>query len=233
MAANLFRKLKNRGLGAAGLGGGGNHAGNAIDFTKSNFEQVLKDSLGPGTVMEKWDNKRKKMRNVKTKLDIDAGTVECSVIKKGIHRRRRRVVIPVISIKEVRLGQYTKSFKKMVNMGIQARVDFSFSVIHGRKFETLDLVCASQEDLSMWTTALQWIIDNISCKDEKNHFLKAAFAAADRNGNGLLDMEEVGKVRRIEGQQHARIQSVFGNNRVEVTSGSSIPVRSLPCSCIA
>lgn len=204
MAASLFRKLRAMGQEAAGVGGVDKHAGNAVAFTKSNFEQVMMEGLGSGSLMEKWDYKKRKMRAVKTKLDLEFGRVECVVIKKGLHRRKRKVIIPLTTIKEVRLGEYTKSFKKMNSMGVFASQGTSFSIIYGPKFETLDLVCATQEDLSVWTSALQWIIDNISCKDEKNHFLKVAFKEADKNGNGLLDMDEVAKVIHLEGMHCIR-----------------------------
>merc|ERR1712072_1261163 len=71
------------------------------------------------------------------------------------------VVIPIKSIKFVKLNQQSKGFRR----DPRPRMDhLSFTITYERSkgnFEDLDLICPRQTDFTVWTTALPVLIKNV------------------------------------------------------------------------
>ncbi|GMH44045.1 hypothetical protein BSKO_11979 [Bryopsis sp. KO-2023] len=162
----------------------------SLDIKKSGFEQVLKDALQPGSQMDRWDANRRKLKQVEVRVNVETGIMVCCRRKKNKVRTRKMIRIPLSTVKEIRKGQSTKTFKES-NGALRSREELSFSVIHGPKFKTLDLVCEGPEQFATWTQDLQYIVDNMGSHDSENQFLRSAFDAADSNMNGLLDSDEI------------------------------------------
>ncbi|XP_069753009.1 1-phosphatidylinositol 4,5-bisphosphate phosphodiesterase eta-1 [Narcine bancroftii] len=73
-----------------------------------------------------------------------------------------------------------------------------FSIYHGGHMETLDLVTSNSEDARTWITGLKYLMAGIKDEDllakrlrSHDQWLKQIFEEADRNGDGLLRIEEI------------------------------------------
>ncbi|XP_074498392.1 1-phosphatidylinositol 4,5-bisphosphate phosphodiesterase eta-1 isoform X8 [Sebastes fasciatus] len=73
-----------------------------------------------------------------------------------------------------------------------------FTVYHGNHMESLDLVTTNAEEARTWITGLRYLMAGISDEDslakrQRTHdqWLKQTFEEADKNGDGLLNIEEI------------------------------------------
>ncbi|XP_078059738.1 1-phosphatidylinositol 4,5-bisphosphate phosphodiesterase eta-1 [Mustelus asterias] len=73
-----------------------------------------------------------------------------------------------------------------------------FSVYHGSHMEALDLVTSNCEDARTWITGLKYLMAGIKDEDSlakrqriHDQWMKQTFEEADRNGDGLLCIEEI------------------------------------------
>ncbi|XP_070826690.1 1-phosphatidylinositol 4,5-bisphosphate phosphodiesterase eta-1 isoform X1 [Chaetodon trifascialis] len=73
-----------------------------------------------------------------------------------------------------------------------------FTVYHGNHMESLDLVTSNAEEARTWITGLRYLMAGISDEDslakrQRTHdqWLKQTFEEADKNGDGLLNIEEI------------------------------------------
>ncbi|XP_026148664.1 1-phosphatidylinositol 4,5-bisphosphate phosphodiesterase eta-1 isoform X2 [Mastacembelus armatus] len=73
-----------------------------------------------------------------------------------------------------------------------------FTVYHGNHMESLDLVTSNAEEARTWITGLRYLMAGISDEDslakrQRTHdqWMKQTFEEADKNGDGLLNIEEI------------------------------------------
>ncbi|XP_040902293.1 1-phosphatidylinositol 4,5-bisphosphate phosphodiesterase eta-1 isoform X2 [Toxotes jaculatrix] len=73
-----------------------------------------------------------------------------------------------------------------------------FTVYHGNHMESLDLVTSNAEEARTWITGLRYLMAGISDEDSlakrqrtHNQWMKQTFEEADKNGDGLLNIEEI------------------------------------------
>jgi hypothetical protein len=64
--------------------------------------------------------------------------------------------IPVTSLKEIRRGQNTDTFRRH---GKTFDPEHSFSVIYGDEYASLDLVANTNEEANIWIEGLTWLLD--------------------------------------------------------------------------
>ncbi|XP_041061150.1 1-phosphatidylinositol 4,5-bisphosphate phosphodiesterase eta-1 [Carcharodon carcharias] len=112
----------------------------------------------------RWRPSRK---NEKAKITIDS---VCKVIEGSLHRHAE--------------GSFDPSC--------------CFSVYHGSHMEALDLVTSNCEDARTWITGLKYLMAGIKDEDSlakrqriHDQWIKQTFEEADRNGDGLLCIEEI------------------------------------------
>ncbi|KAI1893884.1 hypothetical protein AGOR_G00128250 [Albula goreensis] len=73
-----------------------------------------------------------------------------------------------------------------------------FTIYHGNHMESLDLVTTNPEEARTWVTGLRYLMAGISDEDslakrQRTHdqWMKQTFEEADKNGDGLLNIEEI------------------------------------------
>ncbi|KAM4567090.1 1-phosphatidylinositol 4,5-bisphosphate phosphodiesterase eta-1 isoform 2-T2 [Odontesthes bonariensis] len=73
-----------------------------------------------------------------------------------------------------------------------------FTVYHGNHMESLDLVTSNPEEARTWITGLRYLMAGISDEDslakrQRTHdqWMKQTFEEADKNGDGLLNIDEI------------------------------------------
>ncbi|XP_008423282.1 1-phosphatidylinositol 4,5-bisphosphate phosphodiesterase eta-1 isoform X5 [Poecilia reticulata] len=73
-----------------------------------------------------------------------------------------------------------------------------FTVYHGNHMESLDLVTSNAEEARTWITGLRYLMAGISDEDslakrQRTHdqWMKQTFEEADKNGDGLLNIDEI------------------------------------------
>ncbi|XP_016107555.1 1-phosphatidylinositol 4,5-bisphosphate phosphodiesterase eta-1-like, partial [Sinocyclocheilus grahami] len=73
-----------------------------------------------------------------------------------------------------------------------------FTIYHGNQMESLDLVTSNSEEARTWVTGLRYLMAGISDEDslakrQRTHdqWMKQTFEEADKNGDGLLNIEEI------------------------------------------
>uniref|UniRef100_A0AAQ5Y720 Phosphoinositide phospholipase C n=1 Tax=Amphiprion ocellaris TaxID=80972 RepID=A0AAQ5Y720_AMPOC len=65
-----------------------------------------------------------------------------------------------------------------------------FTVYHGNHMESLDLVTSNAEEARTWITGLRYLMAGISDEDSLT-WMKQTFEEADKNGDGLLNIDEI------------------------------------------
>ncbi|XP_051933391.1 1-phosphatidylinositol 4,5-bisphosphate phosphodiesterase eta-1 isoform X3 [Hippocampus zosterae] len=73
-----------------------------------------------------------------------------------------------------------------------------FTVYHGNHMESLDLVTSNSDEARTWVTGLRYLMAGISDEDslakrQRTHdqWMKQTFEEADKNGDGLLNIDEI------------------------------------------
>uniref|UniRef100_A0AAY4F006 Phosphoinositide phospholipase C n=1 Tax=Denticeps clupeoides TaxID=299321 RepID=A0AAY4F006_9TELE len=101
-------------------------------------------------------------------------------------RKRERAKISIDSIHEVCEGKKTEAFQHFVNSNLDPNC--CFSIYHGYRVESLDLVTSTAEEARTWITGLKYLMAGISDEDS---LAKRQRTQADKNGDGNLSISEV------------------------------------------
>ncbi|XP_064634557.1 1-phosphatidylinositol 4,5-bisphosphate phosphodiesterase delta-1-like isoform X2 [Lineus longissimus] len=107
--------------------------------------------------------------------------------------------ITIDEIHEVRTGMKTETFNKSKGRGKFGQVleNQCFSLVHGIKRETLDLVATNQEVRDKWVKGLRGLVakqKNSSIRDYQDTWVKEFFMKADKNNDGSLTLREIEKI---------------------------------------
>uniref|UniRef100_A0A8D1FG69 Phosphoinositide phospholipase C n=1 Tax=Sus scrofa TaxID=9823 RepID=A0A8D1FG69_PIG len=110
-------------------------------------------------------------------------------------RKSEKAKILIDSIYKVTEGRQSEIFHR------QAEGNFDpsccFTIYHGNHMESLDLITSNPEEARTWITGLKYLMAGISDEDSLMFFLtfrkwvKQTFEEADKNGDGLLNIEEI------------------------------------------
>uniref|UniRef100_A0A4W3GDY2 Phosphoinositide phospholipase C n=1 Tax=Callorhinchus milii TaxID=7868 RepID=A0A4W3GDY2_CALMI len=98
-------------------------------------------------------------------------------------RKNEKAKITIDSISKVLEGRQSENFNRHTEGSFEPSC--CFSIYHGNHMEALDLVTSNPEDARTWITGLKYLMAGI--KDEDS----LTFEEADKNGDGLLSIEEI------------------------------------------
>ncbi|XP_043854321.1 1-phosphatidylinositol 4,5-bisphosphate phosphodiesterase eta-1 isoform X1 [Dromiciops gliroides] len=111
-------------------------------------------------------------------------------------RKSEKAKIIIDSIYKVTEGRQSELFHR------QAEGSFDpsccFTIYHGNHMESLDLITSNPEEARTWITGLKYLMAGISDEDSlakrrrtHDQWVKQTFEEADKNGDGLLNIEEI------------------------------------------
>ncbi|XP_048650637.1 1-phosphatidylinositol 4,5-bisphosphate phosphodiesterase eta-1 isoform X2 [Marmota marmota marmota] len=111
-------------------------------------------------------------------------------------RKSERAKILIDSIYKVTEGRQSEIFHRQAEGGFDPSC--CFTIYHGNHMESLDLVTSNPEEARTWITGLKYLMAGISDEDSlakrqrtHNQWVKQTFEEADKNGDGLLNIEEI------------------------------------------
>ncbi|XP_059187516.1 1-phosphatidylinositol 4,5-bisphosphate phosphodiesterase eta-1 isoform X2 [Centropristis striata] len=111
-------------------------------------------------------------------------------------RKSEKAKITIDSLYKVTEGGQSDIFHRHADGGFDQAC--CFTVYHGNHMESLDLVTSNAEEARTWITGLRYLMAGISDEDslakrQRTHdqWLKQTFEEADKNGDGLLNIEEI------------------------------------------
>ncbi|XP_069933197.1 1-phosphatidylinositol 4,5-bisphosphate phosphodiesterase eta-2 isoform X2 [Oryctolagus cuniculus] len=111
-------------------------------------------------------------------------------------RKNEKARISIDSIQEVSEGRHSEVFQRYPDGSFDPSC--CFSIYHGSRRESLDLVSPSGEQARVWVTGLRYLLAGISDEDSlarrqraRDQWLKQTFTEADKNGDGSLSIGEV------------------------------------------
>ncbi|KAK6296240.1 hypothetical protein J4Q44_G00339530 [Coregonus suidteri] len=111
-------------------------------------------------------------------------------------RKSERAKITIDSLYKVTEGRQSDIFHRHAEGSFDPAC--CFTVYHGNHMESLDLVTSNPEEARTWVTGLRYLMAGISDEDslakrQRTHdqWMKQTFEEADKNGDGLLNMEEI------------------------------------------
>uniref|UniRef100_A0A8C7JAA6 Phosphoinositide phospholipase C n=1 Tax=Oncorhynchus kisutch TaxID=8019 RepID=A0A8C7JAA6_ONCKI len=118
-------------------------------------------------------------------------------------RKSEKAKITIDSLYKVTEGRQSDIFHRHAENSFDPAC--CFTVYHGNHMESLDLVTSNTEEARTWVTGLQYLMAGISDEDslakrqrthdqypfKTNTWMKQTFEEADKNGDGLLNMEEI------------------------------------------
>ncbi|KAM9452638.1 1-phosphatidylinositol 4,5-bisphosphate phosphodiesterase eta-1-like [Salvelinus alpinus] len=111
-------------------------------------------------------------------------------------RKSERAKITIDSLYKVTEGRQSDIFHRHAEGSFDPAC--CFTVYHGNHMESLDLVTSNPEEARTWMTGLRYLMAGISDEDslakrQRTHdqWMKQTFEEADKNGDGLLNMEEI------------------------------------------
>uniref|UniRef100_A0ABI7WNT6 Phosphoinositide phospholipase C n=1 Tax=Felis catus TaxID=9685 RepID=A0ABI7WNT6_FELCA len=111
-------------------------------------------------------------------------------------RKSEKAKILIDSIYKVTEGRQSEIFHRQA----EGHFDPSccFTIYHGNHMESLDLITSNPEEARTWITGLKYLMAGISDEDslakrQRTHdqWVKQTFEEADKNGDGLLNIEEI------------------------------------------
>ncbi|KAK2168135.1 hypothetical protein LSH36_20g09029 [Paralvinella palmiformis] len=108
-------------------------------------------------------------------------------------RRNNYVKIPLTDIREVREGPNTDLFSK-AEKHFKLEPSLCFSLIHGEKYETLDLVADDELTCKSWVIALRHLLKILSQTDlvtQQKVWMRQLFKKADKDHNEQLTLKEI------------------------------------------
>ncbi|XP_044059631.1 1-phosphatidylinositol 4,5-bisphosphate phosphodiesterase eta-1 isoform X2 [Siniperca chuatsi] len=111
-------------------------------------------------------------------------------------RKSEKAKITIDSLYKVTEGGQSDIFHRHADGSLNPAC--CFTVYHGNHMESLDLVTSNAEEARTWITGLRYLMAGISDEDslakrQRTHdqWLKQTFEEADKNGDGLLNIEEI------------------------------------------
>uniref|UniRef100_A0A8C5MNL6 Phosphoinositide phospholipase C n=1 Tax=Leptobrachium leishanense TaxID=445787 RepID=A0A8C5MNL6_9ANUR len=112
-------------------------------------------------------------------------------------RKSEKAKIIIDSIYKVTEGRQSEIFHRHVDGNFDPSC--CFTIYHGNHMESLDLITSNPEEARTWITGLKYLMAGISDEDslakrQRTHDqypLKITFEEADKNGDGLLNIEEI------------------------------------------
>ncbi|XP_026884869.2 1-phosphatidylinositol 4,5-bisphosphate phosphodiesterase eta-1 isoform X2 [Electrophorus electricus] len=120
----------------------------------------------------------------------------CSCIRWRPSRKSEKAKITIDSLYKVTEGRQSDIFHRHADGNFDPGC--CFTIYHGNHMESLDLVTSSIEEARTWVTGLRYLMAGISDEDslakrQRTHdqWMKQTFEEADKNGDGLLNIDEI------------------------------------------
>ncbi|XP_034024968.1 1-phosphatidylinositol 4,5-bisphosphate phosphodiesterase eta-1-like isoform X2 [Thalassophryne amazonica] len=111
-------------------------------------------------------------------------------------RKSEKAKITIDSLYKVTEGGQSDIFHRQTEGSFDPAC--CFTVYHGNHMESLDLVTSSTDEARTWITGLSYLMAGISDEDslakrQRTHdqWMKQTFEEADKNGDGLLNIDEI------------------------------------------
>uniref|UniRef100_A0A3B3QUP1 Phosphoinositide phospholipase C n=1 Tax=Paramormyrops kingsleyae TaxID=1676925 RepID=A0A3B3QUP1_9TELE len=111
-------------------------------------------------------------------------------------RKSEKAKITIDSLYKVTEGRQSDIFHRYAEGNFDPGC--CFTIYHGNHMESLDVVTSNPEEARTWVTGLRYLMAGISDEDslarrQRTHdqWMKQTFEEADRNGDGLLNIEEI------------------------------------------
>uniref|UniRef100_A0A8D2MXT0 Phosphoinositide phospholipase C n=1 Tax=Zonotrichia albicollis TaxID=44394 RepID=A0A8D2MXT0_ZONAL len=111
-------------------------------------------------------------------------------------RKSEKAKIVIDSIYKVSEGRQSEIFHRHAEGSFDPSC--CFTIYHGNHLESLDLITSNPEEARTWVTGLKYLLAGISDEDSlakrqrtHDHWVKQTFEEADKNGDGLLNIEEI------------------------------------------
>ncbi|NXW45115.1 PLCH1 phosphodiesterase, partial [Nyctiprogne leucopyga] len=111
-------------------------------------------------------------------------------------RKSEKAKIVIDSIYKVTEGRQSEIFHRHAEGNFDPSC--CFTIYHGSHMESLDLITSNPEEARTWITGLKYLMAGISDEDTlakrqrtHDHWVKQTFEEADKNGDGLLNIEEI------------------------------------------
>ncbi|XP_042737104.1 1-phosphatidylinositol 4,5-bisphosphate phosphodiesterase eta-1 isoform X2 [Lagopus leucura] len=111
-------------------------------------------------------------------------------------RKSEKAKIIIDSIYKVTEGRQSEIFHRHAEGNFDPSC--CFTIYHGNHLESLDLITSNPEEARTWITGLKYLMAGISDEDSlakrqrtHDHWVKQTFEEADKNGDGLLNIEEI------------------------------------------
>ncbi|NXG68038.1 PLCH1 phosphodiesterase, partial [Baryphthengus martii] len=111
-------------------------------------------------------------------------------------RKSEKAKIVIDSIYKVTEGRQSEIFHRHAEGSFDPSC--CFTIYHGSHMESLDLITSNPEEARTWITGLKYLMAGISDEDSlakrqrtHDHWVKQTFEEADKNGDGLLNIEEI------------------------------------------
>ncbi|XP_072264101.1 1-phosphatidylinositol 4,5-bisphosphate phosphodiesterase eta-1 isoform X3 [Pyxicephalus adspersus] len=111
-------------------------------------------------------------------------------------RKSEKAKIIIDSIYKVTEGRQSEIFHRHAEGNFDPTC--CFTIYHGNHMESLDLITSNPEEARTWITGLKYLMAGISDEDslakrQRTHdqWVKQTFEEADKNGDGLLNIEEI------------------------------------------
>ncbi|XP_063023526.1 1-phosphatidylinositol 4,5-bisphosphate phosphodiesterase eta-1 [Melospiza melodia melodia] len=111
-------------------------------------------------------------------------------------RKSEKAKIVIDSIYKVSEGRQSEIFHRHAEGSFEPSC--CFTIYHGSHLESLDLITSNPEEARTWVTGLKYLLAGISDEDSlakrqrtHDHWVKQTFEEADKNGDGLLNIEEI------------------------------------------
>nr|XP_034989549.1 1-phosphatidylinositol 4,5-bisphosphate phosphodiesterase eta-1 isoform X2 [Zootoca vivipara] len=111
-------------------------------------------------------------------------------------RKSEKAKIIIDSIYKVTEGRQSEIFHRHAEGNFDPSC--CFTIYHGNHMESLDLITSNPEEARTWITGLKYLMAGISDEDSlakrqrtHDHWVKQTFQEADKNGDGLLNIEEI------------------------------------------
>nr|XP_057935490.1 1-phosphatidylinositol 4,5-bisphosphate phosphodiesterase eta-1 isoform X2 [Doryrhamphus excisus] len=120
----------------------------------------------------------------------------CSCIRWKPSRKSEKAKITIDSLYKVTEGGQSDIFHRHPEGSLDPAC--CFTVYHGNHMESLDLVTSNSDEARTWITGLRYLMAGISDEDslakrQRTHdqWMKQTFEEADKNGDGLLNIDEI------------------------------------------
>uniref|UniRef100_A0A8C8SCI3 Phosphoinositide phospholipase C n=1 Tax=Pelusios castaneus TaxID=367368 RepID=A0A8C8SCI3_9SAUR len=106
-------------------------------------------------------------------------------------RKSEKAKIVIDSIYKVTEGRQSEIFHRHTEGNFDPSC--CFTIYHGNHMESLDLITTNPEEARTWITGLKYLMAGISDEDSLYicTWVKQTFEEADKNGDGLLNIEEI------------------------------------------